>query len=118
MFPGELEIDTYLLLNLGAVATFGAIGGICFFFSCLFNETKGAAAFGAGIPVLFFVIDMLSGVSPRLDFLRNLTLFTLYDTKAIVTGMSPWLGIAALAGVAVVTYSAGIWYFQKKDLPI
>ena len=117
-FPGDLEVSTYLLLNIGALATFTAIGGICFFFSCLFNETKGAAAFGAGIPVLFFLIDMLASVSPRLDFMRNMTLFTLYDTSAILSGQSVWIPFFALFLMGGVMYFAGMWVFQKKDLPI
>ncbi len=118
MFPGELDTNTYLMLNVGAVALFTAIGGICFFFSCYFNETKGAAAFGAGIPVLFFLIDMLTGISPRLDFLRSMTLFTLYDTADILAGEPVWIPFLAMLGIGLMLYIAGIRLFTRKDLPI
>ncbi len=119
LFPGELAIGKFLVLNLNAWLLFTAVSGICFFFSCLFNETKWALAFGAGIPVAFFVIEMLANVSDRLDWLRALTLFSLFEPEEILASGSPvgWGGIV-LAALALALYGGGITLFDRRDLPL
>lgn len=119
MFPGELETGSFLLLNLYALLTFYAISGICFFFSCLFNDTKYSLAFGAGVPIAFFVLNMLANVGDKYDWLGYLSLFTLMDTNKILA-RDPFITTTAviLVSTAVLTYVGGILYFNRKDLPI
>ena len=38
MFPGELDVPAYLVVNAGLLCLHLALGGFCFFASCLFNE--------------------------------------------------------------------------------
>jgi ABC-2 type transport system permease protein len=40
MFPGELDIPGFLLLNFGALLLYYALTGIGFFASCIFNDTR------------------------------------------------------------------------------
>lgn len=53
MFPGELDVPAYLVVNAGLLCLHLALGGFCFFASCLFNESRLSVALGAGVPVLF-----------------------------------------------------------------
>lgn len=117
LFPGELEIDTFLWLNLYAWLLFCAVSGISFFFSCVCNESKYAVAFGAGLPVLFWVMDMLANVSSQLDWLRALTLFSLFQPQEVLAGTSGagWAGLV-LVLVALTLYGAGIALFNRRDL--
>ncbi len=119
MFPGELDIGSFLLLNLYALLTFYAISGICFFFSCLFNDTKYSVAFGAGVPIAFFVLNLLANVGDKYDWLGYLSLFTLMNPDKILAG-DPFITIAAtiLIITAVLTYGGGILIFNRKNLPI
>lgn len=116
--PGELDIDTFLLLNLGAFLYHGAISGICFCASCIFNSAQNSLALGAGIPLLCFVISLLVKVSDSLDFLKYFTLNTLYDTQKIIAGSNYMPGFLSLLIIAVFLYALGIIRFQKKDLPL
>ncbi|SHJ85682.1 ABC-2 type transport system permease protein [Anaerobranca californiensis DSM 14826] len=61
-FQGHLEILPFILLNLVTMFTFYAISGIVFFFSSIASDTKQSLSFGAGIPIAFFVINMLAKV--------------------------------------------------------
>lgn len=119
MFPGQLDIGGFLVLNLITLLTFYAISGICFFFSCAFNSTKYSLAFGAGIPIAFFVINMLANVSEQYAWIGYLSLFTLLDPGRILMGGS-FAGIAGvvLAVVALVMYVSGVVLFDRKSLPI
>lgn len=116
--PGLLDIDKFLLLNFVTWLLQLAISGICFVSSCIFNETKNSLMFGAGIPIGFFVIQMLSNVSDKLDDLKYLTLMTFLDTDKIIEGSSMATNIIVLAILTVILYLIGIAIFKKKDLPL
>ena len=49
MFPGELDIERFALLNLGLLGLHVFFGGLAFLCSCVFNETRLAAGVSAGL---------------------------------------------------------------------
>ena len=116
--PGELDVETFLLLNLGVFLYHLAISGICFCASCVFNSSKYSLLVGGGVPLYFFVISLFIKLSDDLDFLRYVTLNTLFDTLNILAGSGYAPQFVALAVIALVLYSVGIICFQKKDLPL
>ncbi len=119
LFPGHLDIGRFLVLNGVSLVIFFAVTGICFFFSCLFDETRYSLALGGGITVLFFVINMLANVNEQMEWLRYLTLFTLQNPTRILEGGSfVALALAVPAVIAVLTYAGGIWLFNKRSLPL
>lgn len=118
-FPGLIDINLFILLNLGALLLHLAIGSIAFLCSCIFNDSKDSLAFGAGIPILFFLIQMLGNVGEKLAFLKNFTLFSLYNPERILEGSASLpITFSALFLIAVILYALGIIIFNKKDLPI
>jgi ABC-2 type transport system permease protein len=117
IFPGEMDIPPYLNLNLVTILLTLAISSICFFFSCIFNEAKYSLAFGAGIPILFFVINMLRNISDKYEWLQYLTIYTLFNPEAIVAGEESVLAISmAFTAIALALYSAGITVFSRRNL--
>ncbi len=119
MYPGLLDISKFIILNLGLIGYFTLISSITFLFSCIFNETRNSLAFGAGIPLLFFVINMLRGASPDLDFLKYFTALSLFDSNDWITGGNiVWIGSVAFFLTSILFYTLGIRIFIKKDLPL
>ena len=120
MFPGELDIKVYIMLNVGALLLQLMIGSICFFFSSLFNETKRSLLFGAGIPILFFLVQMLANIGGKLEKLKYATLLTLYNPEEIVLGDASTVAICfiTMGIISAVLYVSGIIIFNKKDLPV
>ncbi len=116
--PDALDVDTFLLLNLGAFLYHLAISSICFCASCIFNSSKNSLLLGGGIPLCFFVVSLFVKLSDSLDFLKYFTLNTLYDTQKIIEGSGYAEGFAVMAVLSVCLYAAGIVWFQKKDLPL
>lgn len=118
-FPGELDIGKLLLMNLGLLCLQLFIGGICFFASCLFSDTKYSLAVGAGVPVLMYVIQMLANMGGDLEKAKYFTFFTLFNPEKIMAGdQSAVTGMLILFAGAVVLFTAGIAVFSKKDLHI
>lgn len=119
MFPGELDIPGFLRINLGAFLLHFAISGVCFFASCITNETRHSLLIGAGLSVLFYLIQMLANMGGDLEPLKYFTLFTLFDCTGLTAGDSAalWM-LLPLAAIGLVLYSGGCLLFQKRDLPL
>lgn len=118
-FPGELAIGRFLLLNLGVLMLHLFISGICFLFSCIFNETKYSLSFGAGIPALGYIIQMIANAGEKLENAKYATFFTLFDSQGSLAGdSSAYLGMALLAAGGIITYVSANLIFIKKDIPV
>lgn len=72
----------------------------------------------AGIPLYFFVVSMFIKLSDDLDFLKNFTLNTLFDTQKILEGSGYIQDFVIMGAMALVLYAVGIIWFEKKDLPL
>lgn len=118
-FPDELDIKGFVLLNVGALCLQLFIGAICFLASCVFSDTKLSIAFGAGIPALGFIIQMLANAGDELEGIKYATFFTLYNPEAVAAGETEaLLGIAVLFVGALVLFFVAIAVFARKDLHI
>lgn len=118
-WPGQLDVGQLLLLNIGLFCLHLFIAGICFFFSCLFGDTKYSLGFGAGIPAFMFTLQMLANTGSKARVLRFFSFFTLYNPDGLMRqGQGAMLGIAALFVGAIVLIISAIAVFSKKDLHI
>ncbi len=118
MFKGELDIPKYIQLNVSIWLLHLALSSISFFFACFFNESKGFFALGAGLPVIFYLINMLANMGGDLEKLKYFTIFTLVPGKEIIANSSYVLPYnLILATIAIVLYIFGVIRFIKKDLP-
>ena len=119
MFPGDLDIQKLLILNLGLLALHIFLASICFIFSCIFSDTKNSIGWGAGIPVVMFVLQMMANTGGNAANAKYFTAFTLFNPSEIIqyTPFYLWsIGILALA--AIVIFFASIEIFVAKDLNI
>ncbi len=116
--PDALDTDTFLMMNLGAFLYHLVISSICFCSSCIFNTLKHSLVFGAGIPLYFFVISLFIKLSEDLDFLKYVTLNTLFDTQKILDGSGYMEEFIIMSLISIALYTIGVIWFQKKDLPL
>lgn len=118
-FPGELIMPELLKLNTALFCLHLFIGSICFLASCIFSDTKYSIAFGAGIPALMYVLQMLANTGEKAEMAKYFTCFTLFDATGVVEGERTALfGAAVLFAGAVFLFGSGIGVFCKKDLHI
>lgn len=118
LYPGSLDISGFILLNVGALLLYYALTGIGFFASCFFNDAKNSLALGAGLPVAFLVLQMISNIGEATNFLKYFTIYTLFNPVKIIQGDGYQTSFIVLGIIAIVMYSAGIYVFHKKDLPL
>lgn len=118
-FPGALDIAGLLMVNAGLFCLQLWIGSICFLASCIFSDTRYSVGIGAGIPILMYVLQMLSNIGGKAEKLKYLTFFTLFDPDGMIAGD----GMAAAGAVvlfigAVVLFGLGALCFSRRDLHI
>lgn len=114
----DFNVKDYIMLNVGLFLLMFATSGVSFMFSCIFNLSKNYMAFGAGIPVAFFLFDMMTQVSADLEFVKYFTINTLFDTEAIISGGDYMIQFIALGSLGIVLYGIGMYIFKRKDLPL
>ena len=114
----EFDAEAYIWLSVGLLLLILALSSISFFASTLFNRTGLALAIGGGIPFTFFIITMVQQLMDTSENLEYLTITTILDTEAILTGGDFGWGLVALGGITFVLYAASNVIFTKKDLPL
>ena len=118
-FPEEDVITNVLKLNGALLCLHLFIGGICFLSSCFFSDSKYSIAFGAGIPALMFVVQMLANAGEKAEVLKYATFFTLFHPDGIVAGETgATVGAVVLLIGAVILFTTAMEVFRRKDLHI
>lgn len=119
MFPGELEIGKFVIINVALYGLLIFLSGLCFCFSCWFNDARKSFGWGAGLVIAFVLIQMLSQVGDKFEFLKYATPLTLFNTEGLMAGDSDAILmflILYIAGIAL--YFLGMEIFAKKDIPV
>lgn len=116
--PDALDIEKFLMLNLGALLYHIVISSVCFCSSCIFNTSKKSLTFGAGIPLISFVVSLFIKLSSDLEFLKYFTFNTLFNTGDILKGNGYIEEFIVMAVISLMLYIIGIIVFDKKDLPL
>ncbi len=119
LFPGNLDVGRFLILNIGLFGVFLCFSGICYCSTCLFSDSKYPYGIGASLCVVFVLIKMISQVSEKADNFKYATPLTLFDANGIIAGESgAYLGIVSLYAIGIILYGIGIRYFTRRDLSI
>ncbi len=118
LLPGNIDVGAFLSLNVTTMLVNMVALMISFFCSCLFNEAKLSTGFGAGLPIMFLLLKMISGAAEDLNFLKNFTIYGIYDPVKVVKGEEV-LGVNLLfVGIILLLFVAGVMIFKRKRLPL
>ncbi|MED1738684.1 ABC transporter permease subunit [Bacillus swezeyi] len=115
----DFNMSRFLMLNLLGFLLFFAVSGISFLFSAISNDEKRALGLSGGITFLFFSLDLIGKLSEKTEWLRNISIFSLFRPSDIVNGN------ANIAEVSLILFTIGsaaflisILIFKKRDLPL
>lgn len=116
LFDETLDLTTFFLLNAGLFGLLFFFSGICFLSACMFNEAKYATGMGAGITIFFILINMLSQVSDKLEFMNHINPIALFQVDNIIKQtQGACMSYLVLYVLAIAFYGFGMYLFQKKD---
>lgn len=116
-FPGKLDVSRYITLNVCTLFLWFTIASITFCTACFVIDSKYFYLIGAGLPIAFFLFQMLGNMGDKLEIFKYMTIYTLLPTNKIVTGANDfWLPVLGLLGIAVVLSAIGCFRFKKRDM--
>lgn len=117
LFPGELDQRAFLLLNVGLLGLYLFLSGLCFCTACLWSEPRLATGVGAGACIAFVLLQMLSRVGEKFDWLKYATPLTLFDPQGLIAGEAPAVrGVLILYAAGVALYALGTAVFCRRDI--
>ena len=141
---GRFEFNVYRFMQLNSVAwlLFIAVGGISFFVSTFCNDEKKVQGISSFLIFGMFGVDMLGKIAGSMEWLRYVSIFSLYRPGEIASGggIRSGLGYSAVdwacrihnrnyhilqTGFATLVMYVfdrnkiveviGVWYSQKRD---
>ncbi|WP_080801270.1 ABC transporter permease subunit [Arabiibacter massiliensis] len=119
MFPGDLDAEGIVRANVGVLALWVFLAGMCFLSACLFANASAALWVGGGAGILFFLMQMVSQVGDKFEFLENVNPLTLFDYYGLAANESGAVaGAAALAALGLALFAAAIAVFARRNLSI
>lgn len=114
-FPNQLEIDTYVLLNACTLLLWFFLASIAIFVVCFASEAKYYYMFGAGIPILCFVIQMLANMGDKFEWLKYFSFYSFLPTSEIIHGKSILFSSGSLTILTLLLLVSGYQYFKRRD---
>ncbi|SEC26026.1 ABC transporter permease subunit [Paenibacillus sp. GP183] len=120
-FLGDFEFDTtkFIKMNISAFLLFFAVGGISFLVSSLSNDEKKALGISGFITFGFFSLDLLGKLSVKIEWMRNISIFSMYRPGEIINGNVDLVATSiVLAAIGFVSFGLAIATFRKRDLPL
>ena len=119
MFHESIDIAKFLMTNVGLLGVHFFFASFCYLTACSFNEVKLSIGIGAGVGVISILIQMLSQVSDKIEFLKYFTPLTFFDAKGLQAyDQQSLLCMAGLFALAVICIVIGCMNFSKRDLPL
>jgi ABC-2 type transport system permease protein len=106
-------------MNAAAFLLFFAVGGISFLISSVSNDQKKALGISGLITFGFFSLDLLGKLSDKINWMRNISIFSLYRPGEIANGnvdlVVPYI---ILFVIGLVSFGLAIVLFRKRNLPL
>ena len=119
LFDNELILSELLRVNLGLLCFHLCIASISFLASCIFSDSKLSLTFGAGIPMMMYVLKMLANVGGDAEVFKYTTIFTLFDASGLSSGNTDAYIMASILFIAAIVLNIiAVYIFKNKDLHI
>ena len=112
----EFDEKQYVLLSITPLFSSYLIFFICLFLSTFTNKTKNVIGISLGIVLVSYVLNTLSSLSEKVEFLKYFSAFTLSDIRNVITdiAINPKMIIICFASSAVFLLLTIIKYNKKE----
>lgn len=119
IFPDGLNVPKLLVLNTGLFGLLLFLSGMCFFICCVCNDAKRAVGISSAFTIGFLLVQMVSQVGDKFEFLKYINPLTLFEPTKIISGeTSGVVMFCILYGAAIVLFAMGTICFNRRDLSI
>ena len=113
MISGELNQKEFILLSITPLFIALPLFAINLFISTFMHKTKNTIGISLGLVFLFYVLNVLSELSSKVEFIKYFSIYTLADIRNVIAkcSINPIMIIISI-GITVGTYIN----YNKKEL--
>ena len=114
---GDFDKKQYILLSITPLFPSIVIFFLCLFLSTYTHKTKKMFGISLGIVLISYVLQMLSTISTKVEFLKYLSVFTLADIRNVIADISinPIMIFISII-LSILFLSLTIINYNKKEL--
>lgn len=115
----QMDVQTFLEVNVMGTLLFFALGSLNFLLSCLLNDEKKALGAASLVVFLMYGFDIIAKLTEKLSWLEYATLFSFFQASDILrSGSAPVYSYFWLIVIGLAALSMSLWIFKKRDLPL
>lgn len=115
----SLPVQHFLEMNLVGTLLFLVIAAYSFLFSVLNSDERTAISLSGGVTVVFYALNLLGTLTNKYDWMRRLSLFSLFDPQQLMRGNAHFAAESlALAATALILFALAVLVFRRRDLSL
>ena len=117
LLSGDFNQKQYILLSLTPILIGLPLFSVNLFISTFMHKTKKTIGISLGMVFVFYILSALSEISSNVSFLKYFTVYTLADTRGIITNtvINPVCIIVSIIITVIFIFLTYIRY-NKKEL--
>lgn len=117
LISGDFNHKEYLLLSITPILIGLPLFGLNLFISMFLHKTKKTVGISLGLVFIFYLLNVLSELSSKVEFLKYFSVYTLADIRNIVTNgsLNPVIVILSLT-ITIVFIGLSYIRYDKKEL--
>ena len=114
---GDFNQKEFIFLSITPLIIGIPLFGINLFISTLFHKTKYTIGISLGLVFIFYLINILSELSKEVEFLKYFSIYTLADTRNIITNIeiNPIMIIISIV-ISFIFIAGSYIIYNKKEL--
>lgn len=117
LISGELNHQQYWLLSITPLLIGFPLFALNLFISTFLHKTKKTIGISLGLVFFFYLLSVLSELSEKVDFLKYLSIYTLADTRNIISNITinPFVILVSLL-ITIIFIKCSYIRYNKKEL--
>ena len=114
---GDFDVKQYLLLSITPIFTSVVLFFICMYISTFTHKTKKTIGISLGIVLISYILQILSTMSDKTEFLKYFSIFTLADIRNVILNIAinPRIVIISII-LSIIFLILTIINYNKKEL--
>ena len=117
LISGDFNHKQYILLSLTPIFIALPLFSLNLFISTFMHKTKKKLGFSLGLVFLFYLFNVLSELSNKVEFLKYFSIYTLADTRNVISKIKINPAVASISLIITIIFiSLSYIRYTKKEL--
>ena len=117
LLSGDFNQKQYLLLSITPLLIALPLFSLNLLISTFIHKNKKSIGFSLGLVFLFYIINVISELSTKVEFLKYFSIYTLADTRNVIknTSLNPIYIIVSIV-ITIILITLSYLNYNKKEL--